>query len=117
VNNGLAVANPQAASDPQASFTFEGTSLEIDFGPEDAPDSAISYSVDGGEPVTVSGHVPYTTWKGWGGIHSINITPGGPATITRYVVGDGIPLPLAMAVIGLLVVAGTAFALSRRLPA
>jgi hypothetical protein len=42
--------------------------------------------------------------------------PNGPAAITRYLVGDGIPLPLAMGSVALVVIVAAGLLLARRLP-
>jgi hypothetical protein len=113
---GEAVAAPQAAASPDATFTFDGSAVKIIFGPSPIPDSGITYSVDGGSAITINPHVPYTTWKGGWGRHAITISATGPATITRIVVSDDLPLPISMALVAILAIAGTVILLRRKLP-
>jgi hypothetical protein len=88
----------QAASGSEpVSFTFVGTSLEIDFGSAGGnPNSAITYSVDGAPAVDVGRHAGQTIWRGWYGWHTVKIMPMNDVTITRYVVKDTIPVLLAV---------------------
>ncbi len=116
VRDGQAVATPQAASDPKATFTFEGSSLRIEFGPAGAPDSAVTITVDGKDTITPAAHDPDAAWVGWWGTHTVVIMPTGPATITRTIVRNDIPLTLAMGGIVVMVAIAAGFVLSRRLP-
>ena len=115
--DGQAIAAPQAAADPAATLTFDGTSIRVDFGPSAAPHSAISYTVDGGQPVSVDAGVPYTVWKGWWGTHTLTINATGPATIIGYTVSNDLPLVIQMIGVAIVVIVAAILLLRRKLPA
>ncbi len=99
-----------------ATFTFEGTQLQIVFGPAGGrPDSAIRLQVDGRRPIEPAPHTGGTIWLGGPGRHTAVITPRGDVTLEYLVVRRSVPAVPAAIASAVLVLAGAAFAASRRL--
>ncbi len=96
-------------------FTFEGTSLQIIFGPHESPGQGIAYRVDGGPLITLGGCcVNETLWRGRGGRHTVEIRPIGEVVITHYVVRDDPRLAPGVLVAGSLLLTGAWYAARRR---
>jgi len=101
---------------PSAQFTYEGTTLRITFGPDGAPNSDITLSVDNGVPIAVGQGRDHFDWKGWWGQHTVSIRASKGATIAGYHISNDPPLIVQMALIAAAVLGGAFFALSRKLP-
>lgn len=84
------------AADP-VTITFEGTSMEVDFGPPGIPLSAITYGVDNERPIKVDEHELQVVWRGWYGRHTLQIRPiASGVVITRYIVRNDMPVLLSV---------------------
>ncbi len=117
VHDGKATYSSQSPGETgSASFSFEGTSLRVQFGPESMADSAVVLSVDGGPALEAGQHQGYMVWKGWWGRHSVALTPTGKVTIERFTVTNDIPLVLQMILIAIIVLGIAFFAVTRKLP-
>jgi hypothetical protein len=96
-------------------FTFEGTSLQVVFGPHETADYGITYRVDGGSLVTIAECcVSESLWQGRGGRHTVELQPTGTVVITHYVVRDEPRLTPGALVAGSLLLTGAWYVARRR---
>ncbi|MBN1429760.1 MAG: hypothetical protein JXB07_15430 [Anaerolineae bacterium] len=104
-----------AGSADPVTLTFDGTLLEIHFGPSEMPDSEMTYSVDGGRLIKVDRHEASVVWRGWYGRHTVEIQPANDVMITHYVVRNNIPLLLAVMVSVVVIICVVLLVFRRRL--
>jgi len=119
VDNGVAKFTQQGPGETgNVLFSFEGTTLRIEFGPDDAPESDVILSVDGGAPTGFGSNKGYFVWKGWWGQHTVSLipAPNGKINIQRIKVGNELPLILQMVLSAMAILGGALYALSRKLP-
>ncbi len=98
-----------------ATFTFQGTSLQIALGAHETPDFGIIVSVDNEPPLTFRTCCRIETlWRGSSGRHTVRIEPIGEVVIAHYIIRDDPPVTLGTLLAGAILLTGAWYVARRR---